>query len=129
MLNRITEWIDNHNILNEYQTGFRKNYSTIDNIFNLVNIVNLNKINKKNTYAFFVDFSCALDTIPRNCLFYKLSCLGLSTKIIRILQAAYEKNESRIWDGNSFSDPFEVEVGVKQGCLLSSILFSLFVND
>ena len=35
LLNRL----EKNNILNEFQAGFRKQYSTIDNIFNLVNIV------------------------------------------------------------------------------------------
>lgn len=129
LLNRLTEWVENNNVLIEFQAGFRKHYSTVDNIFNLVNIVNLNKLNGKNTYAFFVDFSCAFDMIPRNYLFYKLSCLGLSSKIIRILQCSYSNTESRIWDGSSFSEPFSVELGVKQGCILSPLLFSLYVND
>ena len=34
-------WTDN--ILNEFQAGFRKNYSTIDNIFNFTNIIEINK--------------------------------------------------------------------------------------
>lgn len=127
--NRITEWIDNNNILNEYQAGFRKNYSTIDNIFNLVNIIELNRTAGNKVYAFFVDFSCAFDTIPRNCLFYKLSCLGLSSKIIRLLQLLYQNTTSRIRSGSTFSNPFPVDLGVKQGCILSPILFSLYMND
>ena len=45
ILNRLITWVERYNILNEYQAGFRKNYSTIDNIFNLVNIAHLNKKN------------------------------------------------------------------------------------
>ena len=129
LLNRLTFWIERFNILNEFQAGFRKNYSTVDNIFNLTNIVELNKAQGKKTFAFFVDFSCAFDTIPRNCLFYKLSCLGLSTKFINILQSTYDGTESKIWDGATFSSSFSVNIGVKQGCVLSPILFSLFLND
>ena len=129
LLNRITFWIESNKILNEYQAGFRKNYSTVDNIFNLTNIIDINKANGKKTYAFFVDFSCAFDRIPRNSLFYKLSSLGLSSKMIRVLQATYFQTQSKIWDGNTFSDSFSVEVGVKQGCILSPILFSLYMND
>lgn len=129
LLNRITFWLDRYNILNEFQAGFRKNYSTIDNIFNLTNIIEINKSQGKKTYAFFVDFSCAFDTIPRNCLFYKLSCLGLSSKIIRLLQASYTGTNSKVWDGSTFSNYFPVDIGVKQGCVLSPLLFSLFIND
>lgn len=129
ILNRVNEWIEDKDILNEYQAGFRKQYSTVDNIFNLVNIVHLNKLNGKKTYALFVDFSCAFDMIPRNCLFYKLSCLGLSTKIIRIIQNSYSNTCSTIWDGSSMSKSFSVEMGVKQGCILSPLLFTLYIND
>ena len=129
LLNRIESWLSRNDILNEYQAGFRKQYSTIDNIFNLVNIVTLNNLKSKHTYAFFVDFSCAFDKIPRNSLFYKLSVFGLSSKMIRIIQHLYDDSCSRIWDGSILSDEFKVKTGVKQGCILSPILFSLYLND
>lgn len=129
ILNRIHVWINLNNIINEYQAGFRKEYSTVDNLFNLSSIVHLNFKAKKKTFAFFVDFSCAFDSIPRNSLFYKLSELGLSSKIIKILQLLYNKTTSQVWDGESLSEPFSVSQGVKQGCLLSPVLFSLYLND
>lgn len=129
LMNRITYWIDENNILNEYQAGFRKQYSTVDNVFNLTNIVQLNKLNGKNTYAFFVDFTCAFDLIPRNSLFYKLANMGLSSKIIRILQQSYDNTSSQIFFRNSLSNSFNVYLGVKQGCILSPILFALYLND
>lgn len=52
ILNRINTWIDVHGILNEYQAGFRKNYSTVDNLFNITSIVNLNFKKKKKTCHF-----------------------------------------------------------------------------
>lgn len=87
------------------------------------------KKNKKKTYAFFVDFSCAFYLLPRNSLFYKLSCFGLSSKVIRVLQKLYENTSSRVWDNKSLSDDFLVNIGVKQYCLLSPLLFSLYLND
>ncbi|XP_073842692.1 uncharacterized protein [Musca autumnalis] len=129
LLNRISDWLTTNNILNEFQAGFRKDYSTVDNIFNLVSIVSLNQVNNKVTYAFFVDFSSAFDLIPRNSLFYKLTALGLSTKMVSIIKLLYKNTKTRVWDGNTYSDYFSVQSGVKQGCILSPILFSLYVND
>lgn len=129
LLNRINSWIDYHNIINEYQAGFRKGYSTVDNLFNLTSIVNLSFGQKKKTYAFFIDFSSAFDLIPRNALFYKLCRTGLSRKMVRLLQKLYNNTTSQVWDGSTLSDPFTVTQGLKQGCLLSPVLFSLYLND
>lgn len=126
---RLNHWVDDHNILNEYQAGFRSGYSTIDNIFNLVNIVNLNKDNGKFTYAFFVDLKCAFDKIHRNLMFYKLTSYGLSAKTLRILRLLYSDTTSQIWDGCNLSAAFNTNCGVKQGCILSPLLFALFIND
>ena len=49
--------------------------------------------------------------------------------MIRILRILYANASSQVWDGNTLSDPFPITVGVKQGCLLSPILFSLYLND
>ena len=129
LLDRINDWIFYNNVLNEFQSGFRKGYSTVDNLFNLTSIININFSQNKKTYAFFVDFTAAFDMIPRNSLFYKLSSLGLSQKMLSILQLLYSNTKSRIWDGNTLSDFFNVKQGVKQGCLLSPVLFSLYLND
>ena len=63
------------------QAGFRREYSTVDNIFNLAAIVNLNLNEKKKIYAFFVDFRAAFDKVLRRALLYKLESMGLSSKI------------------------------------------------
>ena len=64
--------------------------------------------------AFFVDFSCVFDLIPRNSLFFKLSLLGISSKFLSVLALLYKNTSSQVWDGNCLSDPFCVLQGVKQ---------------
>lgn len=129
LLSRITEWVNDNNILNEFQAGFRKNYSTIDNIFCLSNLVHMKLQVKKKLYAFFVDFKSAFDTINRQALFFKLSKLKMSTKMLDIIRKLYENTSSVVWNGQTISEYFETGNGLKQGCLLSPMLFSLFIND
>lgn len=124
---RIEEWVDNNNLLNEFQAGFRKNYSTTDNIFNLINIIQFKHPEK--IYGFFVDFQAAFDTVPRDCLFYKLAQKGMSFKMLKFLEMFYQNTKSLVWDGVRFSDEFVTKTGLKQGCILSPLLFALYIDD
>lgn len=47
ILNRLNCWVEEDKILNEFQAGFRKGYSTIDNIFALTSIISLRLAEKK----------------------------------------------------------------------------------
>lgn len=56
LLNRLQAWVDNRNILNEFQAGFRKGYSTIDNIFCLSSIIHIYFDKKKEDICIFHRF-------------------------------------------------------------------------
>jgi hypothetical protein len=126
---RLMKWVQEKGILNEYQAGFRPNYSTIDNIYNLSSIIQLKFNEKKRVYAFFVDFEAAFDNVPRDALMLKLSNMGVSTKFLNQLSTLYKGTLSAVWNGKGISKYFETRSGVKQGCLLSPLLFALFIND
>lgn len=126
---RIQKWVEKYNILNEFQAGFRPKYSTIDNVYNLASIVHLKFNEKKKVYAFFVDFKAAFDKVPRQLLIYKLHNIGLSTKMVNLIENIYANTRSAVWTGNEVSEYFNTYSGVRQGCLLSPLLFTLYLND
>lgn len=55
--------------------------------------------------------------------------MGLSTKMLNILSRLYMDTESAVWNGELFSEWFATTMGVKQGCIFSTLLFILFLND
>jgi len=128
LLERLKNWVKNYNILTELQAAFRKGYSKVDNIFSLTSIARSYIDSGKKLYAFFVDFKAAFDSIDRRALTYKLSNIGISTTFLNVLQSLYTDNLAAVWDGEQLSERFTTEAGVKQECLLSPLLFSLFLT-
>lgn len=126
---RINVWLKKHNILTEYQAGFREGYSTVDNLYNLAAIAHLKYKEKKKLYAFFVDFKAAFDKVCRKSLIYKLHSIGMSTKMVKMIESIYSHTKFAVWSGEYLSDEFDTSSGVKQGCLLSPTLFSIYLND
>jgi hypothetical protein len=127
---RLSEWVNYRGLLIEYQAGFRKGYSTVDNLFNLTSMIKLRLSTKGNKlYSFFIDFSAAFDTIDRNALFYKLSTMGVSTRMLTALRALYDRTEAGVWFQNCVTESFETRTGLRQGCICSPLLFCLFIND
>ena len=86
---RISEWAEANGILNESQFGFRENRRTTDAIFILNTITQILKKKRKPLYTCFIDFSTALGKVHHRLLWEKLASVGLSSKILAILQNMY----------------------------------------
>lgn len=127
---RLKSWVQEKKLLCEEQAGFREGYSTMDNIFVLTNVIQL-KWNEgvKKIYCFFIDFKSAFDSVNRHALLFKLSQLGVSTKFIRAIASLYSSTKLSVSGKRGRSTTFPTISGVQQGCNLSPLLFTLFVND
>ena len=79
----------------------------------------------KCTYAAFIDFSKSYDRINRNMLFSKLSALGLKGNFYESMRAIYSNVRCSV----KVNGVLNVSSGLKQGCLLSPMLFNLCLND
>ena len=124
---RIYDFVETNNILVDEQAGFRRNRSTTDQIFILTEIIRNRR--PRRTFAAFIDVAKAYDKVWRDGLWYKLWKSGIRGKMWRTLKNMYHKVESCILLGDNRTDFFTIQVGVRQGCILSPILFILFIND
>ena len=59
----------------------------------------------------------------------KISSYGLGEKFLKIIKSMYEKVKSCVRSRTGLTELFEYTRGVRQGCLLSPLLFSLYLND
>ena len=62
-------------------------------------------------------------------MFDKLYSYGISEKFITLLENIYSKVQLSIRLPNGITNPFTSNIGLKQDCYLSPILFNLFIND
>ena len=127
---RLLKWCESKNLICQEQAGFRRNYSTIDNVFVLDTVIR-KYLRKRGGrfYCAFVDLTKAFDSVNHKALWKKLQSYHISTKMLNILMSVYENVQSAVLSSIGVSSFFRCEVGVRQGCILSPILFSIFIND
>ncbi|XP_078518868.1 uncharacterized protein LOC144784041 [Lissotriton helveticus] len=131
LLNRLQEWEEETGVLSPYQAGFRKEVSTVDQVFRLNMIYWRAAIfDGGSLYTIFVDLRAAFDLVPRGKLWSVLSEMGVPADILLILRRLHHNNYARVRCGKSgaLMDRFPVDRGVRQGCVLAPTLFCLFVN-
>lgn len=112
---RLKEWSNENKIIGEEQAGFRKSYSTIDNLFCLQTIVT-KYLRKKGGrfYAVFVDFEKAFDHVDRNALWNKLQSLNVSSKMNKMLRSIYSSIKSCLKTKTGLTSVFNCPIGVRQ---------------
>ena len=76
-----------------------------------------------------MDFSKAFDSISRDKLLNKLQNIGVHGKFFEIIQNIYSNDINKVKIGNKCSASFKPNRGVRQGCVLSPLLFNIFLAD
>ena len=115
---------------NVRQFGFKKNMVCMHAVLlwkkNLFFVSNESTVNKC-----FLDISKAFDRLNHrpNCLFYKLLQRSAPLYLVKILLNWYTKLFSRVRWKSFMSDEFRIACGVRQGGLLSPLLFCLYVDN
>ena len=113
----------------DLQFGFKCNTSTAACTFVLQEVISFYNDQNTNVYCTLLDASKAFDRIEFCTLFRKLIKRNMCSLFVRLLLYMYV-NQSLVVRWNSCSsDRFSVSNGVKQGGIISPILFCVYIND
>ena len=130
---RLNKHINQNEILQENQAGFRQNDSTTDHIFTLTSIIEILKHQKNKVCCCYIDFTKAFDSVWRYGLWQKLLKYEIKgnffIEIYNMNSNIKSCIRNPVKEPNCYSDFFNCSVGVCQGENLSPVLFSLFLND
>ena len=85
IIERFIRYTKENNVDKEEQAGYRRNYSTIDQIFNLQSLVQKYMCKSKGRcYVLMLDLLKAFDTVPHVLLWYKLMKLGVHGRVLNV---------------------------------------------
>ncbi|KAJ4432787.1 hypothetical protein ANN_21426 [Periplaneta americana] len=122
LLRRLTPYVDE--IIEDHQCGFRRNRSTIDQIFCIRQIMEKKWEYKGTVHQLFIDFKKAYDSVKREVLYDILIEFGIPKKLVRLIKMCLSETYSRVRIDQFLSDPFPIHCGLKQGDALSPLLFN-----
>ena len=83
---------------------------------------------QKDLYMCFVDFEKAFDTVKHDCLMDTLRKYGVDGADMRVMAQLYWEQRAVVRVGEDTSESVNIERGVRQGCVLSPDLFSLYTQ-
>ncbi|BHF78953.1 hypothetical protein SprV_0602207000 [Sparganum proliferum] len=110
------------------QAGFRAGRGCADQIFTLRRILEFRHSYQQPTAVCFVDFAAAFDSVHRESLWRIMALDGVPAKIIAMIKAYYRSTTAGVLIRNNLSQPFGIRSGVRQGCILSPILFNYAID-
>jgi hypothetical protein len=84
---------------------------------------------KKSTFLTFLDFRKAFDTVWRDGLLSIAWKLGIRGNAWKLIDSMYTDVQAKVIWGDIDTDFFDIEDGVKQGCVASPILFCAYINE
>ena len=123
IIKRILHTVDTG--MRKKRAGLRKERGCTDEIFTLRVIIEQCTEWQKQLYINFVDFDKTIDSIYRDSLRRFLRAYGIPLHIVQIIKSFYHNFTCSV---ESSSLNFYVKTGVRQGCVMSSVLFNLVID-
>ena len=123
--NRLGNVCEEAGILREEQWGFRPQRSTTDMMFVVRRLQKQGPTSNTSLEICFIDLAKAYDSVDRVQLWEVLARFGVPPRMIKVIRMFHDGMRARVQlDDGDFSAWFNVCQGLRQGCVLSPLLFT-----
>ena len=127
VVRRLSAYCEAKGLLPEEQCGFRPDRSTTDMMFVVRRLQEVGRKAGVSLHMCFMDLQKAYDTVDRTLLWQVLTRIGVPPQMIAVIRQFHEGMRACVRPNDGVClDWFEVEQGLRQGRVLSPLLFNIF---
>ena len=83
---------------------------------------------QKNIFFYFINHTKSFDCVDHNKLWKILKEMGIPDHLTCLLRNLYAGQEATVGTGHGTTDWFQIEKGVRHGCILSPCLFNFYTE-
>ncbi|MBS1969835.1 MAG: endonuclease/exonuclease/phosphatase family protein [Bdellovibrionales bacterium] len=110
------------------QHGFRSRTGVLEAIATHKLYIQAARLRNEQLFAAYIDISRAYDSLDRPKLLQLIRSLGVGENIIGLLQHSFDAEQATVRLAGAFSRVFKTDRGVKQGDVISPLLFNIVMD-
>ena len=123
---RLRWFCEQKGILSDSQFGFREDRACRDPLV-VVNEM-FERRGMGRVFMGFLDIAKAYPSVWRDGLWFKLREMGIEGRMRGVLRSLYSRCEVAVRVGGVADDWYEEFVGLREGCIVSPLLFAIYIN-
>lgn len=125
----ISQFIDQNNIIDSRQHGFRRGLSTITQLLETIHDFGTILDKQGQVDVIFLDFEKAFDRVSHSKLLLKLKAILKNESLLAWIKSYLSFRRQTVTVDGVSSNTALVESGIPQGSILGPLFFLLFIND